>query len=254
MKRPGHRLTLIALVAIPLFSVHYASARITVACAANMRYAMEELQDSFATTGDSIQAVYGASGNLLTQIKNGAPFDLFLSADEACPESLWNAGGAVSPPAVYTYGRLILWTTKAVSLQAGLSALLDSAVKTIAIPDPGIAPYGKAAVAALSKAGLYSRIRSRLVYGENIGQAAQYIATGAVDAGFNAEAIVVAGPMKGKGTWIAIDSALYPPIAQAAVLCRFGKDHHFREAKRFMALLYSANGRALLARYGYGTP
>jgi len=254
VKRPGHHVSLLACAAISMLFCQNASARITVACAANMQYAMEELKNSAAAKGDSIQAVYGASGNLLTQIKNGAPFDIFLSADEACPESLWTSGEAASPPEVYAYGKLVLWTIKPINLQPGLAALFDSAVRTIAVPDPKIAPYGKAAMAALAKAGIYSRVASRLVFGENIGQTAQYIVTGAADAGFNAEAIVLSRPMKGKGTWTVIDSALYPPIAQAAVLCRFGKEHHDGEAQRFMAFLYSANGRALLARYGFRTP
>ena len=238
------------LTARPVFP-----ADITIACAANMQYAMDEIRTAWNAQGDSgVEVIYGSSGKLASQILNGAPYDLFISADTEAPSRLFVAGQAAAAPGIYAYGKLVLWTVGKLDLRGGLQVLLDTSVHSIALPDPGAAPYGRAAIAALTKAGLMQSLKPHFVYGESIGQAAQYIVTGAADIGFNAESIVVSKAMRGKGAWVEIDTAFYPPIAQAAVICKYGSTNHGGRSSRLYSSLFNDKTRNVLARYGYRLP
>lgn len=229
--------------------------QITIAVAANVQFAMEELKTEFKkSTGIEIKTSYGASGKFCTQIKNGAPYDVFISADMDFPDSLYKWGYAKEKPRPYAFGKLVLWTMKDLDLAPGISVLADSGVVKIAVADPRRAPYGREAVMALKKAGLFDKIESKLVYGENISQVAQYILTGNADIGFNAKSVVLAGEVASKGKWKEVDSALYAPIAQGVVLCKHGWENHPVPSRRFYEFLFSDKARAVFLRFGYRLP
>jgi len=229
--------------------------QITVATASNMQFAMEELRAEFTKeTKTGVKAVYGASGKLVAQIKNGAPFDIFLSADVGYADSAAQWGYAATKPKIYAYGLLALWTMKPIDLKNGMNVLTDSAVKKIAIADPKVTAYGPAAIDAMKKAGVYDAVAPKLVFGDNISQAAQYIVTGAADIGFAALSIAMSQPMQGKGTWILVDKTTYPPIGQAAIILKYGDDNNREMALAFYTFIYSIKAREILKRYGYELP
>jgi len=232
-----------------------AFSQITVACAANVQFAMEEIKAAYEKTNGNISVVYGASGNLTTQIKNGAPFDIFVSADTDFPDSLFAAHAAVTKPKIYAYGKLILWTMNDALLMDGrLEFLKNNSITTIAIPDPKRAPYGRETIKALTKSGVLAAVKSRLVYGESISQAANYVLSKAALVGFNAKSIVLAPKMKGKGKWVEVDSMLYDKIEQAAVILRYGKDNNPTVSNKFYVYLYGQQARAIFIKYGYILP
>jgi molybdate transport system substrate-binding protein len=238
-----------------LFLTSLASAQITVACAANVQFAMEEIKTAFEKeAGIQVKTIYGASGMLSSQIRNGAPYDLFVSADMSFPESLFVWKYAVEKPKVYVFGKLVLWSAKGLQPDSLLHILKDQTIQKIAIPDPKSAPYGKEAVKALKRAGLYDHVQPKLVYGENISQAAQYISLGHVDIGFNAKAIVCAGPMKNVGNWVEVESSLYDPIAQGVVALKYGNDNNPGLVKKFYAFLFDEGAKAVFLKYGYILP
>jgi molybdate transport system substrate-binding protein len=233
----------------------HAGESLTVAVAANMSYAFEELKSEFGRqTGIEIQSVISSSGKIATQIQHGAPFDVFLSADTQYPEALQQKGLTASEPKVYAYGVLVLWTNKAIDVSDVLTVLVDASVRKVAIANPEVAPYGREAVRAMTRAGIYDAVAPKLVYGESIAQATHFIETGAADIGFTAMSIVDAPAMRGKGRWVEVPVDSYEPIAQAAVVLQHGKEHNAEAAQRFFAFLFSEGAREILARFGYRLP
>ena len=238
-----------------LLAMGTTEAGITAAVAANVQYAMEELKTDFGkASGIEVKTIYGSSGKLTAQIRNGAPFDVFISADMEYPDSLFAWGHAAEKPRPYAYGKLVLWTMKPLDLDKGLGLLADPGVGKIAVADPKRAPYGREALKAMRKSGAFGQVEAKLVFGESISQVNQYILLGSVDVGFTAKSIVLATGNQGKGHWKEVDSAAYDPIAQGAVVCRYGKENHPGPSARFLDYLYSAPARAILARYGYELP
>jgi len=232
-----------------------ASQPLTVAVAANVKYAFDELAAEFTKeTGIEVQGVPGSSGKLAAQVQGGAPFDVFLSADSEAPEALYHSGLAVAPPKVYAYGALVLWTTKELDLSRGFSLLAEPGVHRIAVPNPRLAPYGRAAMQALEKSGLKTAVEPKLVYGESISQAAQFVESGAADIGFSAKSIVVSPEMAGKGKWIEVPPGAYQPIAQAVVMLKHGAQTRPDSVRRFVDFLFTAPARAIFQRYGYLLP
>ncbi|MFH0921186.1 MAG: molybdate ABC transporter substrate-binding protein [Fibrobacterota bacterium] len=228
---------------------------ITVAAAADLQYALSEAARVFQdASGITVKTVFGSTGKLTTQIMAGAPFDIFLAANMAYPETLYIKGLAVTKPTIYLYGILVLWTVRGVDLNNGLRSLLDTAVKKIALPDPRHAPYGQAAVAALKQAGLYDSVSPKFVFGDNISQAAQFISSGSVEIGFNSKAIVVSPQMAGKGQWIELPTESYPKIAQGAVILKYGQDHNPEAAKQFYDFILGEKARAICLKYGFVLP
>jgi molybdate transport system substrate-binding protein len=242
---------------ILFFSFHsswtFAQQKITVAVAANMQYAFTELKNEFEKTTDiRVDAVIGASGNLTRQIMQGAPFDVFISADTKYPGALYEAKKTAGNPKVYARGVLVLWTTKSnINLSPDLSFLSSNNIKSIAIANPRIAPYGSAAVALLKKHGLYQTINNKLVLGENISQTSQFIASGNADVGFTAKAVVLSETMKNKGKWIELNTNDYPPILQSAVVLKYGAQHHPEASKSFFEFLFSTKALEIYKKYGY---
>ncbi len=227
--------------------------KITVAVAANMQYAIRALDTVFEKTAHvKVVVVLGSSGNLTQQIMQGAPFDLFISADTNYPRQLYQQNFGVERPKVYAQGVLVLWTTRP-DIQPGADGkfLISDKIKAIALANPATAPYGFAAVAFLKKHHLYDQLKHKMVYGENIGQASQFIATGAADVGFTAKAIVVSEQMQRKGSWVALNTLDYPPIKQAALLLKYGQENNPLAARKFYEFLFSNQAKAIFKKFGY---
>ncbi|MCF2442364.1 molybdate ABC transporter substrate-binding protein [Dyadobacter sp. CY345] len=229
------------------------SEKIIVATAANVQYVMKELKAEFEKeSGKEIEVVVSSSGKLTAQIREGAPFDVFVSADTKYPEEIFKNGGSDIEPKIYAYGTLALWSLTIPENELNLNVLNSDKVKKIALPNPKVAPYGEAAIQALTKQGLLEPIKSKIVYGESIAQAAQYITTGNVEAGFTALSVILAPEMKGKGHYTVIDSTLYNPIAQAALLLRHSENSPKREtSQKFYDFLFSPKAKAIFKKYGY---
>ena len=230
-----------------------AQQKITVAVAANMQYTMQELIAEFNKTDKTtISVVLGASGNLTQQIQNGAPFDIFISADKEFPQKLADNHFTLEPPKVYAQGVLVLWSAKpAIQPTKDLKLLTGANIKSIAIANPKTAPYGHAAESILKKYGLYDKISSKLVSGESITQTSQFIATQNADLGFTAKSIVISNEMKGKGKWVELNTGDYPAIEQSAALLKYAKQNIEAEAKKFYDFLYSAKAKAIYKKFGY---
>lgn len=227
--------------------------QIRVAAASDLRFAMPELAAKFEKqTGIRISVTYESSGNIFSQLKNGAPFDLFFSADTEYPRKL-EAAGLVVPGTLCTYavGRIVVWTPGNAALdlpRKGLSALRDSRVRKIAIANPDYAPYGRAAIAALQKAGVYAEEKDKLVYGESISQAAQFVQSGNAQVGILAESFVKSSALKDGEVW-EIPTALYPPLEQAAVVLKSSADKE--KAVSFLQFIKGSDARTVLAKYGF---
>jgi len=244
----------IALIAVCLtFAVSVRAQSLRVAAAADLQFALNDVAGKYEKeSGKKVEVSYGSSGNLRTQIENGAPFDLFFSADVQYPKMLISSGLADGDTLyIYAHGRLVLWAPAGANLdlaQQGLAALKDPKIIKIAIANPEHAPYGRAAVAALQKAGLYDDVKSKLVYGENISQAAQFVASGSAQVGILALSLTYAESMKGGERW-EVPANLYPPLEQAAVVISASKNKD--AAKAFLDYVKGAEGRDVLAKYGF---
>jgi molybdate transport system substrate-binding protein len=231
-----------------------AAQELTVAAAADMSAVLPQLADAYTKkTGVAMKLVFGSSGNLANQIRNGAPFDVFFSADEEYPQQLI-AEGLAAKDTLYRYavGRLVLWVPADSPLdlaKLGMTALLDPSVKKISIANPAHAPYGRAAEAALRHFGIYERVSSRLVLGENVSQAAQFVESGNAQAGLIALSHALAPAMKDKGRYWTVPLDSYPTLNQAAVVvAKFtARD---RAARKFLGFLRSPEGASLLTSYG----
>lgn len=228
---------------------------LTVAVAANVKYAFEEIATEFRKeTGIQVQGVFGASGKFVAQVKSGAPYDVFLSADTESPAALYQDKLAAVAPSVYAYGVLVLWTRKDIDLGRGMAAVNDPAVAKVAIANPKLAPYGRAATQALDKAGLAKAAEPKLVYGESIGQTLQFADAGAADIAFAAKSLVVAPELAGKGKWVEVPKGSYEPIAQAVVVLKHGTESQSDAARKFVDFLFTPKARAILEKYGYLLP
>jgi molybdate transport system substrate-binding protein len=229
---------------------------IRVAAAADLQFALDELAAQYQKqTGRKIDVSYGSSGNFFAQIQNGAPFDVLLSADIEYPRKL-DAAGLAEPGTLYEYavGRIVIWMPHDARVdlsELGWKALVQPRVEKIAIANPEHAPYGRAAVEALRNAGIYEQVRGKLVYGENISQAAQFVASGNAQAGIIALSLAVSPAMRDGQRW-EIPADMHPPIEQAAVVLKSTKDNE--GARAFLAFVKSSAGRKVLESYGFTLP
>jgi molybdate transport system substrate-binding protein len=230
---------------------------LTVAAAANLNIAAEELKRAFEAEQPDVEVAltFGASGAFFAQIRNGAPFDVFLSADREYPAKVVAAGlGAAADERVYAFGRLVAWlppgSTVALA-EKGLAALADPRVKRIALANPAVAPFGRATVAALEAAGVHGAVKEKLVLGASVAQAAQFATTGAADVTFLPYALTFSPELSG-GTIVPVPEALYPKVEQSGIVLGSAKDPAL--ARAFLAFVTGEEGRAILSRYGYGLP
>jgi molybdate transport system substrate-binding protein len=243
-----------------LFAIGTATfaAELKVAAAADLKFALDELVAVFQTNQPAInmRVTYGSSGNFYAQLQNKAPFDLFLSADVAYPHKLAEAGLALETNVfLYAAGRIVLWvpTQSRVDVEKlGVKALLASSVKKIAVANPEHAPYGRAAVAAMKSLGVFEQAEPKLVYGENIAQAAQFAQSGAADIGIIALSLALAPQMRDAGRFWTVPLASYPRMEQGGIIL---KDTKAAETARvFRDFLLGSQGRQVLKRYGFSLP
>jgi molybdate transport system substrate-binding protein len=232
-----------------------------VAAASDLSFAMEKLGPAFEKrTGIPLAVSLGSSGNFFVQIQNGAPFDVFLSADQGYPEKLAQAGqteGALFP---YARGQLVLWVPTRSSLRfpsnanqvldGNLELLAKSSIGKIAIANPDHAPYGRAAIAALEHYGVYDRVKPKLVMGENIAQTAQFAQSGNADVALLALSFAASSSLESQGRWVLLPENSYPPIEQAGVALKASPNKV--AAKQFLEFLTSPDGQAILHDFGFG--
>jgi molybdate transport system substrate-binding protein len=244
------RLALLLVMLVSGPTTAGATVSLRVAAASNLRYAMQVLGQRFSRTNPEVQvvAVYGSSGRLYRQILHGAPFDLFFSADVAHVERLHQAGKGEGLPKVYARGRLVLWSRDQLPGGGSLAALGVTTGRLV-LANPEHAPYGRAARQALEKAGVWSRIRSRLIYAENIAQAAQYAQGGAASFALLAQSLIKT-PEFPRGHARLVDEGLYDPLIQSALVLRGDNPS---AARRFLTFVLSEEGQAVLREFGFGS-
>lgn len=246
-----------ALLAVTLFlASHLSAEELSVAAASDLNFALRDIAAAYQhTTGNNLKISFGSSGNFFAQIRNGAPFDIFFSADIDFPRQL-EAAALVEPGTIYQYatGDIVLWVPNQsrLDISRGLQVLLDPAVKKIAIANPKHAPYGRAAEVALRNAGIYDRIKSKLVLGENISQTSQFVETGNADVGILALSLASAPTMKSQGRYFAVPANLYPPLQQAVVILKRSSDRKL--ATEFLDFLKSSRAKEIFRRYGFAPP
>ncbi len=258
-KRAKNVLRALLVLATLLYMWQPAGARageIKIAAAADLTFAFKDVADRFQKeTGNTIKLSYGSSGNFFAQIQNGAPFDLFFSADVGYPKKL-EAAGLIEPGTIYEYasGKIVIWVPNAskLDLSGGLATLLDPGIRKIAIANPQHAPYGVAAVAAMRHAAVYDKIKGNLVLGENISQAAQFVQSGNADAGILALSLALAPAMKNAGRYVEIPAGDYPPLVQAGVILKSSRNKEL--ASQFLKFLKEPGTVALMEQYGFSIP
>lgn len=240
-----------------LLSCICAAQELTIAAASDLQVVMPELVAAFEKkTSKKVRVAYGSSGNFFAQIQNGAPFDVFFSADVDYAKRL-ETTGRTRPGTLYVYatGRIVVWTPNGSRLDLerdGLKALLSPEVKRIAIANPAHAPYGRAAKTALETAGVFERVREKLILGENASQAMQFVHTGNAQAGILALSLALSPAMKAQGRYWLVPQELYSPLDQAAVILSGAKDPDV--AREFLAFLKGDAGREGMKRFGFIPP
>jgi len=245
----------VVAITLGMFSDMASAEPLTVAVAANVKFVFDELKAEFkSASGIDANGVFASSGKSNAQIKSGAPYDVFMSADMEFPAALYKDGLAVSAPKVYARGVLVLWTLQPLDLTQGMGVLSSPAIKKVAMANPKLAPYGREAMRALDYFKLRAVVEPKLVYGESIAQVNQYIDTKSVEIGFTAKSVVLAPQMQGRGTWIEVPRESYQPIEQGVVLLKHGAASNEAAAKQFMEFMASARARAILQKFGYILP
>jgi molybdate transport system substrate-binding protein len=268
---PMRRQALAALKSLPLFAVLLLlgcgrgdgdaakksdRSIVSVAAAADLQFAFEEIISTFQEMHPefAVRATYGSSGNFFAQLTNHAPFDLFLSADMEYPRKL-SEQGLAPPGSVFQYavGHLVLWVPRDSSLdieKRGMTSLLDPSVRKISLANPRHAPHGRAAEAALKSGGLYNKVQERLVFGENVAQASQFVESGSADAGLISLSLALAPKMRTKGRYWQVPVQDYPRMEQGGVILSGAKNRAAAEALR--DFLLGERGKAILRRFGFG--
>ena len=230
------------------------AAELRVAAAANLQPLFPQLQAAFQKqTGHSLIPSFNSSGKFVAQITQGAPFDVFMSADEEFPIYLYEQGWS-DRPQIYAIGTLVLWTMKDLDLTQWGALLKSEKVQKIAIANPKTAPYGKQAMNALEYLKIHNEVQSKLVLGESISQTNQYIFSGIADIGVTAKSVVVSDKMRGQGRWIELPANSYQAIKQAVVVLKQGKEKNPKAAQAFMEFLRSSTAQEIFKKNGYSLP
>jgi molybdate transport system substrate-binding protein len=244
---------LITLLAIMFVCQLCAAQAITVAAAADLQFAMQDVAARFQKeTGKTVKLIYGSSGNFFQQIQNGAPFDMFFSANLDYPKKLESTGLTVSGSYYqYARGKIVVWVPNEskLDLSSGLQVLMNPSIKKIAVANPQHAPYGQAAVAAMQNENIYDKVKDKFVLGENISQTASFVVSGAADVGIVALSLALSPNMKDKGRFAEIPAAEYPPIEQACVILSSSKNKE--TAKQFLSFIKTAEVADTLRTYGF---
>ena len=246
------RLLLVACSLLMSTNVH--AEQITIAAAADLKFSMDEIVTGFnkSHSGDEVQVVYGSSGKFHTQIQQGAPHDLFFSADIAFPRELAKQGQAASEVKPYAIGRIVLWSADMDAARMTLASLADQKITKVAIANPKHAPYGKRAEEALRASGLWDKVQAKLVFGENISQTAQYVQSGNAQVGIIALSLVLNPELSKKGGYYLIPVNLHNPLEQGFIITRHGADKPL--AKQFADYMGSKQARTIMTKYGFVLP
>jgi len=241
------------------FTMHFGrAAELTIAAAADLKFALDELASEFRTKHPAItvKISYGSSGNFYAQLQNRAPFDLYFSADIAYPRKLAAAGVALDTNVfLYAVGRIVVWTPTSSPIDVekiGIQSLLAPSVRKVAIANPRHAPYGVAAVAAMKSLKVYDQVEPRLVLGENIAQTAQFVRSGAADIGIIALALALAPQMRAAGRYWEIPLETYPRMDQGGMILNWTKAP--AAARAFRDFVLGEHGREVLQRHGFLLP
>jgi len=239
-----------------LFAVSLYAGTINIAVAANVSYAIDNLKVEFhkAYPDTKVNVILGSSGKLTAQIKNGAPYQLFMSANMKYPKALYNNGMAITKPIVYAQGSLAYLSAKKQDFTQGIKLLESKNIEKIVVANPKIAPYGKASVEAMKNGGVFLAIQNKFVYSESISQTISYAIT-AADIGFIAKSSLFSSKMSQykKGiNWVDVDPKLYTPINQGVVILKNGQSNS--EVKSFYDFILSAKGKKIFKNFGYLVP
>ena len=232
----------------------HAGEKITIAAAADLKFALDEIVVLFKKThpADQIETIYGSSGKFHTQIKQGAPYDLYFSADIAYPRALKAEGLGSSEVQTYGIGRIVLWSQSRDAGRMTLGDLADPAIRKIALANPKHAPYGKRAEEALKASGVWEKVEAKLVYGENVAQAAQFVQSGNVQISIIALSLALSPELAKQGGYALIPDKLHEPLEQGFIITRRAAGNSLaREFARFMA---GNEARTIMARYGFAMP
>jgi molybdate transport system substrate-binding protein len=243
------RLTIFLL--FTLFSISMQAQSVKIAAAANLRFVLEEIKNSYIKINPKTDIVvnYGSTGALYQQIVNGADFNVFMAADDVVPEKLKSQGLVSGEVKTYAFGKLVLWSNT-IDVSKGVDVLTSPSVKRIAIAKPDLAPYGDRAIEYLKSAGLFEKVKDKIVYADNISQTAQFAQTGNAEVGFLAYSLILTPEMKGSD--FVIDPKSYKPIAQAMAVVKGWKANP--EAARFMKYVLSVECKPIFEKYGYIIP
>jgi molybdate transport system substrate-binding protein len=247
------KLTLICVLAVAFVSQLSVAQEITVAAAADLQFAMQDVAARFQKeTGKTVKLTYGSSGNFFQQIQNGAPFDMFFSANLDYAKKL-EAAGLTEPGSYYQYanGKIVIWVRNEskLDLSSGMQVLLDPSIKKMAVANPEHAPYGQAAVAAMQNQKIYEKVKDKFVLGENISQTASFVVSGSADVGIVALSLALSPNMKDKGRYVEVPADEYPAIEQACVI--LGSSKNKEVARQFLSFIKTAAIADVLRSYGF---
>jgi len=243
----------IFILIIFVFALSAQAQTVKVAAAADLRYALDEVVKEYKknNAGANIEVIYGSSGNAFTQISNGAPFDMYFSADIIYPQKLKEAGLTLTEPKLYAIGRIVFWSA-GLDVSKGLSVLAEKPNIKIATANPEHAPYGQRSVEALKYYKLYEKVKKQLIYGENISQAAQFCLSGNAEAGLIALSLVLSPSMSNQGKYFLIDEKSHRPLEQSYVILNQAKEN--RLAFSFAEFISSPAARLIFEKYGFTLP
>lgn len=241
------------LISIMLISCKEDKETITIAAAADLQYALDDIKVAFIKKNPNakVEIIYGSSGNLYQQIVNKAPFDVFFSADILYPNKLDSAGLAATKPKLYAIGFLVLWTTQLDTLE-GFDLLISTKVSKIAIANPKHAPYGKRAVEFLKYYNYYDKVKDKFVEGENISQTAQFVLTGNAEIGIIALSLALSPAMQKEGKFILIDEKSHSPLEQAYIIVKGSETKS--GVQQFYDFVGTAEAREIFTKYGFRLP
>ena len=227
---------------------------ITIVAASSIKFAMADIVSKFNAEhrNDEVKVIYGSSGKFTAQIQNGAPFDIFFSADVDFPQMLKKEGLTSADPVIYAFGRLVIWSSTTDATKLTLQQLSESAIRKVAIANPEFAPYGLRAKEALKSVGMWEKLQGKLVFGENIEHTAQMVSAGAADAGIIALSLAFNPTISKQGGYSLIDDGLHEPLAQAFVITKRAKNSAL--ARRFAAYVQTPESRKIMESYGFVLP
>lgn len=248
-------MTYLLLATSLLLSVAVQAEKITIAAAADLKFALDDVVTTYQQDypSDEVVVIYGSSGKFHTQVQQGAPYDLYFSADIAFPRRLAEAGFAGSPVVPYAFGRIVLWSATLDASALRLEHLAnDARIHHVAIANPKHAPYGQRAVEALQASGQYQALEAKMVYGENIAHAAQFVDSGNAQVGIIALALALNPQLSAKGGYWLIPHDLHEPLEQGFIVTKRGANNQL--AHRFAAFMSSPAARAVMSRHGFALP